>query len=27
VTVFLVKNDHSNYANKGAKKTIRFRVR
>jgi hypothetical protein len=27
VTVFLVKNDHSNYANKGAKKTITFRVK
>jgi hypothetical protein len=27
VTVFLVKNDHSNYDNKGANKTIRFRVK
>ena len=27
VTVFLVKNDHSNYANKSAKKTITFRVK
>ena len=27
VTVFLVKNDHSNYTNMGAKKTIRFRVK
>ena len=27
VTVFLVKNDHSNYASKRAKKTITFRVK
>jgi hypothetical protein len=26
VTVFLVRNDHSNYPNKGAKKTITFRI-
>ena len=27
VTVFLVRNDHANYPNAGAKKTITFTVR
>jgi hypothetical protein len=27
VTVFLVKNDHSNYRNRGARKTITFTVK